>query len=129
MIPEQEMIDVANRLLEKTERDEIEWKETRVGAETIFGSYDFTEGRVQIRIVFVSPRAEPDHYVLSVSTDNRLVGKLVVGRDDSDAAAPLEQLHRQAERTAVKWDKALEQLREFLSSDRVLGKVPTAKAG
>ena len=123
MIPEDEMQKLAERLLVKTKRDEIEWQRVELPRDHgASGMYDFQEGETHVGILsFPAQRGTASSRVLQVHVSEVLAGRLS-GRENYAADELLEALYQEAERTAVRWDKALDQLNKLLETETVLGR-------
>ena len=130
MIPDTLLLDMARRLLEKTRRDEVEWKPSPLrGGDEPHSTFAFIEAAALVIIDYASPSATPDYYTLSISVGDKPAGSLRLYDNDGPDAMLLRDLHAAAARKAMHGDQDLAKLDELLSGDRVLGRsVPAGAA-
>lgn len=119
MITDDKMRDIATKLLEKSQRNEVSWEPARGGSRHF---YQVSLPSTNVTVGFISPNAEADRYVVSVSHDNEPIKGWQVTEEEANDWQLLSQLHDEASRAVLGWDKALEEIEQAVSREGVIGK-------
>ena len=128
MIPDDDLWKLAQRLLTKTQKNEVAWSRADPShGRGVLGVYDFQQGETYVAIIEATSHTRGGvRRVFEVRVSGVPSGS--VSDEDSPNAVMrkelLKNLYDEAHRAAVRWDQALDQLNKLLETDQVLGRNP-----
>lgn len=126
MIKQQQFISVLEKLLEKSQGDQVRWFVKDRGIESHRNdvyAVEFSDGS-QIAVEYWSPEVEPD-----IATAKLYVNRDVVfsetAEDGGENYGLIRALYEEARRTVTGWDEVLQQIDKELSSAGEIGRPST----
>ena len=127
MIPESELVQIVERLVEKTERGEVAWEASRDDARREAKEIFMVKHQgIDLLIAYYEPPVGNNEFTFSVFENLEKVGSLHA-EESSSIGRVLSRLHEQANRVAYGWDDTLRRINNLLSGDRVLGTSPSQR--
>src|SRR5260370_851169 len=119
MIPDEKLREIARRLLKRTQAHEVEWKRLMLPGSGEVLTVVFPKS--QIRVLFRSPKTEPDFVVMEVWNEhNALISHLKAEEGDDDWEL-LSGLYSEALRSATKWDEVLSDVETAIAKPGKIG--------
>jgi hypothetical protein len=122
MIPYEKLREIAASLVEKSEKNQVHWRE--LGVREGIG-YEVPLADSLVQVIYQSPKANPDTVSLCIvgGPQRKSVGTLVgadVPEDQSDWLL-LKSLFDDAHRAVTHWDKVLDSVERALKTEGVIG--------
>jgi hypothetical protein len=115
MFPHEKYPVIARGLLAKTQAGQAAWKQV------VDEPHEFVLALPQSRIYvhFISPVAEVDRIELQLSRKDGVPAGTWIVEEGDEAWGLASELYATVERSVIGWDKVLEDVEQFLKSDRV----------
>jgi hypothetical protein len=119
MIPDAKLREIATKLWQRSQANEVEWKRFFLSGSGEVLQIGFPKS--QIRVLFRSPQTEPDFVVMEVwNTGNALISYLRAEEGDDDWDL-LSGLYSEALRSATKWDEVLNDVESAIAKPGRIG--------
>ena len=133
----EQLRSIAERLLEKSRANEVNWvkESTSVSIELASGPKGSSLERVSVRfpqsafhLIYGKPATDSD-FIKAVITrdDGREAGELQASEDDTEDWRLLSALWMEAQRCLVRWDEVLVDVERNLSKPGKIGLMPQTK--
>jgi hypothetical protein len=120
MIPDPEMLELAQLLLARTRSDSIEWKSVDLKRED-GAAYAVEVGASTVTVQSYTPRAGSDSFSMFIYTrDMDIVGS-IKAEPDTGPEKILRDLHNEASRVATGWDRVLQEIKASLEVTETVG--------
>lgn len=117
MIPNESLVEIARKLLEKSRAGKVLWRKTPGDNNSYFVAFPGS----QLVVSFVCPTAEPDFVRLCVvGSDKQWLGFLDA-EEDSPHWSLFRGIYEEAERRVTGWDKVLHEIELQLDDQGFIG--------
>jgi len=122
MTSQDQFKQILKRLLEKSKRNEVHWREQPIANRSpIFTYRVLISDNTIIDVYFGSPESAPDFVVASLNVNG--IDVVTLNVEDGEPDYPfLLDLYKEAYRTTTKWDEALNEVEKVLAADGPVGK-------
>lgn len=120
-----ELRAVLQTLLERSRKDEVNWRASENRYDSDVFSVELPQSMITIQRI--QPTADPDYYRVAISnTQGREVFSMSASEDaqnpeEGESLVLLRDLYDDAMRCVTGWDKVLDDLRTAVESDRPVG--------
>lgn len=126
MIPNEKYREIASHLLERSRAEKVNWQRPR-RVHDANGGYEVRLPESMIRVLFYSPRTQPDYVRISLCKPNgEAVGDWLVEAGDEDWELA-HNLFSEAHRLVSGWDRVLNDIEKSISTEGVIG-LPVGEA-
>ncbi|MBI1918924.1 MAG: hypothetical protein HYS12_29900 [Planctomycetes bacterium] len=119
MTPNAKLRDIATKLLQRTQLNEVEWKRSFLEGDEEVLHVVFPKS--QIRLLFRSPATEPDFVVMEVWNERKALIAHLKAEEGDDDWELLSGLYSEALRSATKWDEVLSDVERAIAKPGKIG--------